>query len=331
MIAAVLLGLTLVLLSRRREFLSAKLDIKNPFEWTEEDARQARAQLSELYAKMEEYVKQQGGLSEQEVTNRADFAVGMMLAQVWTALYKPSTSRLTTGDVEAILGTDSPPADVLPIIRTALNKYFQTEEGPARNPIDMPPQQQQSQPPISRPSTSTGVSPSQPQVQGSDITSIVSLEEQYQKLKSDYEAVVNKALITTGKNELMPLVDRILELNSQMTTVLEQLVSKLALAEANGNTNFSAKRNDFALRLSQIKKDYGDLKSDTDKLTTLRRIREYEEQKATSGLKGYLLAFAVAVSLLILVIFMKMFQPKNVLYATNPTTPSPAISPTLNM
>jgi hypothetical protein len=117
----------------------------------------------------------------------------------------------------------------------------------------------------------------------------------------------------------------------EITRALNELIEALAAEESKGGASFTDKRNEFALRLSQIKKDYGDLKSDTDKLTTLRRIREYEEKKANSGLKGYLIAFAVATTLLIVLVFYKMFQPKKTLYATNATTPNPTMSPDLNI
>lgn len=168
--------------------------------------------------------------------------------------------------------------------------------------------------------------PSQPNVSGTDVTTIASLERKYKQLTEEYKRTIDLATSKTDVNTVASLTSTITRLNTQIAAVLEQLVAKLAAEEAKGSKEFANKRVELTKRLEQIKKDYTGLVSSTDQLTTLRRIRAYEESKANSGLKGYLIAFGVAVSLLIVVIFYKMFQPVIDL-ATSPIATTPAMTP----
>lgn len=280
-----------------------------------------RTKVPDAFAKLEQYLRTSGGMFgnslpedsvsvvlEEFISSMVDGVRqrGSVTPDAIDSTFREMAQRPTVAGMPP-----PPPADILDAVKTIVKAYYQDSSLSAAA--------------VSSPA------PSEPAVQGTFVTSISSLEKQYETLKGDYESVVDKALSTTRKDELTPLVDKVLDLNSKITSVLEQLVSALAAEEARGSTDFTAKRNDFALRLSQIKKDYGDLRSDTDQLTTLRRIRKFEESKTTTGLKGYLIAFGVAVSLLIILILFKMVQPSKNLYAANPTTASPAISPNLSM
>ena len=175
----------------------------------------------------------------------------------------------------------------------------------------------------------TGV-PSEPPVQASSVTSIDNLEAEYDRLRTEYEQLMARALGATRKEEVDPLVRQLLELNTQLQTTLDTLIQQLATQEAAGKSEFTARRDEFTARLARIRQDYSGLLSGADKLTTLRRIREHQQEQADKGLQGYLIAFAVAVALLFVVIVFKMVQSKNDLNPTYPIASNPMTSPPLS-
>jgi hypothetical protein len=233
------------------------------------------------------------------------------LTGFWDDVYAVSPVPLTRASIIAEVNSKPSPPDVTPEFKEGiielLVKYFAEDGGLSVSP-----------------------SPVQATSQGSDVTSIATLEANYAALRDEYRLNVNQALQSRTAAELNPILQTIVSLNAQIQEVLNQLVTKLASEETKGNSDFTAKRNELTERLAQIKKDYAGLVSATDRMTTLKRIREFEEKKATSGLKYYLIFFGVAVSLLIVIIFMKMFQSPPKLLATNPIASTPTISPALS-
>lgn len=301
--------------------------IKSPWAWTPEDYQRVKDTNPELVNVLKSLESQESrNLSAEEVESRVQFMIGMTLQGIWAQLFRTATSRLTTGDINAYMDntfsreSQSPTPQELEIInrfKTLAKTYFNAEEGPVRN--------------YTGPSASTGVAPPiQTTPQGMDVTTIASLEAEYGRLRDQYQTKVDEALQSRTAAELNPLMDEITELSSQISATLDKLISKLAAEEAKGNANFATKRTELTERLAQIKKDYAGLVSATDRMTTLKRIRDFEEKKANSGLKYYLIFFGVAVSLLIVIIFRKMFQSSPNPLATNPIASTPTISPALS-
>lgn len=492
MIEAVLLGLTLLLLTRKREFLTATATIKDPNTWTDADYELLKSKVPDAIRAIEDNMPRPPNAPPMPAEDRARFArmtIKNVLGQGWTDLYVPATSSLTTGDVDIYfedllrggLPQQRPPPEFLSGMKAVLNKYFETQQGAARNyeldlikipygltteelqqlvpanlrakieqavqaqyqsyglPTDpeavktrmlfnvrmllgdvwrsvyTPAKRERRLPltrevlskyaqdkaadplnsylkdavpetteflvtyfqppttpvppvtivapapapaapaPVPAPATAstpapaaapmpapvasvlstlapsvTSAAPMETTPAGADVTSIASLEQQYELLRIEYKSLIDGALSAKTKETLDPLVQKILALNTQLTDVLDKLVARLAIEESKGSDEFTTKRNQFASRLATIKQDYTGLLSGTDQMITLRRIREYEEEKATTGLKYYLIAFGVAVSLLIVVIVLKMFQPSKNRYATNPMETSPTTSPPFN-
>lgn len=315
MITAILIGLTLILLTRKREFLTPTATIKDPSTWTDADVERVRGLSPELTRAFDEDERRRSGNLvpsdlEAAVKNFTKNVLTDIVSKAWTALYVPATTKLTPIDVARYVnsapGIGNAPPGIVQGVKTLLNAYFETQEASVA-PL--------------RPS------PTESAPAGMDVISIQSLEQEYQRLQSEYRSLITQALSAKTKETIDPLIQNILDLNARMTEVLDKLVARLAAEEAKGSNEFTVKRNEFALQLSRIKKDYSGLLSTTDQMTTLRRIREHEEEKATTGLKYYLIAFGVAVSLLIVVIFFKMFQPKKDVYATNPMESSPMTTP----
>jgi hypothetical protein len=317
-----------VLLTRKREFLTATTTIKDPRTWTDADYEDVKAKNPELVSLIRSAAETGMGLrpGETRTPEEVDMLIknGMMstFRGPWNALYVPATTRLTTGDIDNYSNLPVR-ADAREATKKALKNYFEAEEGPARNTPG-------GTPPIATPSP-VPTAPVEAAPQGTDVTSITTLEKEYETLRGEYRAKIDQALQARTAEDLNPIVTQILTLNVRVATALDKLVSRLAAEEAKGTTEFNAKRIELTERLAQIHKEYAGLAQSTDQVTTLRKIREYEEKKSTAGLKYYLIGFGVLAALLVVVILFKSrSQPRSINdFATNPMISTPTASPAL--
>jgi len=153
-----------------------------------------------------------------------------------------------------------------------------------------------------------------------EVTNIQNLQNEYARLEEEYARLADDALNATSADVLNPIVETIKSTNQSIRAVLDQMLTVLAQMKEE-TPDISVYSDELVKRLGQIQNDYNNLKSNTDKLETLRRIRAYEESKATGSLNWYLLGFLVLCG--ILVVFILIFGRQRSADATYamPTSP----------
>lgn len=147
------------------------------------------------------------------------------------------------------------------------------------------------------------------------------LESDYAKLEQEYRGLVDGALQLQGSDALNASVAQITEKNQQLSSVLDKMLSVLASVKQEGS-NLNEYKDELVRRLQKIQTDYNNLKNNTDRLETLRRIREYEYSKTHTSLNWYMLGFFVVCAVLLICLFVFGRQPiREAAYAI-PTAPA---------
>jgi hypothetical protein len=86
-------------------------------------------------------------------------------------------------------------------------------------------------------------------------------------------------------------------------------------------------RDELTMKLTRIQRDYSDLNKQTDRIETLRRIRQYEQVVADRSMYLYLGIFLAFCLLLLLVILIKGYFQKKL--AMTPMPMAASITPPL--
>jgi type III secretory pathway component EscV len=136
------------------------------------------------------------------------------------------------------------------------------------------------------------------------------LNKKYQDLERQYKAAAENALAETNAQAINTEVNKLQAINIQIARVLEQMLTLVADVK-NESGNLKIARDELTMKLTRIQRDYSDLNKETDRLETLRRIRQYEEVLADRSMYLYLGIFLGICLLLLLVILIKgYFQKK---------------------
>jgi hypothetical protein len=135
-------------------------------------------------------------------------------------------------------------------------------------------------------------------------------------LRTQYTALVNQGAQTPA--QIQTLLPQIQSVNQQIAAVLDQMITQTQYVPPGPNSD--TYRDQLVEQLARIQSDYNGLKTNTDALKTLRRIRSFQDTSWQSTLALYLTGFLVVALLLVLVMLFR--RQKSV----SPTAPS--MSPT---
>lgn len=108
---------------------------------------------------------------------------------------------------------------------------------------------------------------------------------------------------------------RIMDTMYEMEVVVNEMLETVALSNQ-APSEIQALRDELLHRLRRIQQDYNGLKTNTDKLETLRRIRAFQDESWKTPLTTYLIVFFV---LVVLVFFAILFMRQRDKTTINPT------------
>jgi hypothetical protein len=110
------------------------------------------------------------------------------------------------------------------------------------------------------------------------------LEQKFQKQKAVYDQLVADALTNSDSNAITSIAAAKKAMSDTLSEMLE-------LSES---TNRNDQQEELIRRIMEIQRDYNGLLVSTDKLETLRKIRQFQDSRADVNLKIYGLGFLVA-------------------------------------
>jgi chromosome segregation ATPase len=152
------------------------------------------------------------------------------------------------------------------------------------------------------------------------------LTKKYQDLDTQYREAAERALAATDAQSINTEVEKLRALNLQIAAVLEQMLAMVADVK-NETGTLRIARDELTMKLTRIQRDYSDLNKQTDRLETLRRIRQYEQVVADRSMYLYLGIFLGFCLLLLLVILIKGYFQKK--FAMTPMPMAASITPPL--
>jgi hypothetical protein len=126
----------------------------------------------------------------------------------------------------------------------------------------------------------------------------------------------------TTPAQLQTLLPQIQSLNQQIASVLDQMLT--AMQYARQGPNSESYRDQLVEQLSRIQTDYNGLKTNTDTMETLRRIRGFQDESWKSPLLTYVAILLIAALVLVLVM---LFRRQKADSATMPSASPAAIPP----
>ena len=145
---------------------------------------------------------------------------------------------------------------------------------------------------------------------------LAELTTQYTALRAQYTTLANQA--TANPGQIQTLLPRIQSVNQQIAAVLDQMLTQMQYA--NDGSNSETYRAQLVEQLARIQMDYNGLKTNTDAMQTLRRIRSFQDTSWQSSLMLYIGLFVVIAGLLALLV---MFR-RHASTSTIAPSPSPA-------
>ena len=144
---------------------------------------------------------------------------------------------------------------------------------------------------------------------------LAELTAQYTALRAQYTTLANQA--TANPGQIQTLLPQIQSVNQQIASVLDQMLTQMQYANDDGNSE--AYRDQLVEQLARIQSDYNGLKTNTDAMKTLQRIRYFQDTSWQSTLMLYLALFLVFGGILALVVIFRRH--------TNASTSAPSPSP----
>ena len=147
------------------------------------------------------------------------------------------------------------------------------------------------------------------------------LDDQYTKLKADYDALAAQALADPSK--MSTILPQLQSVNQQMASLVDQMLKDLQYAKDGPNSD--AYRDQLVETLARIQSDYNGLKTETDALQTLKRIRSFQDTSWQSSLMLYIGLFLLFAVVLVAVMIFRHQKSES---TTAPTT-SPIATPPL--
>lgn len=146
------------------------------------------------------------------------------------------------------------------------------------------------------------------------------LNAEYTKLETDYQALVTQALADSSK--LPTILPQIQSINQQMAGVLDKMLTELQYARDGPNSD--AYRTQLVETLARIQSDYNGLKTNTDALQTLKRIRSFQDTSWQSSLTIYIGLFLLfAVVLVAVMVFRHQTSESTIAPSTSPIAMPP--------
>lgn len=146
------------------------------------------------------------------------------------------------------------------------------------------------------------------------------LNAQYAKLQTDYQALVAQALADSSK--LPTILPQIQSINQQMAGVLDKMLKELQYARDGPNSD--AYRTQLVETLGRIQSDYNGLKTNTDALQTLKRIRSFQDTSWQSSLNLYVGLFLLFAIVLVAIMLFRHQKSES---TTAPSTSPIAMPP----
>ncbi len=146
------------------------------------------------------------------------------------------------------------------------------------------------------PGLTTGAAPAVP--------TMAELETQYKTKYDLYTQYASEALATGNATTREEFIQKIKVLNTELASILAEMIRSLTNSK-NTAPSTEKLRDELVSRLQRIQFDYNGLLVSTDKLTTLRRIRQFETAKSTEKVNTYLIGLAVLSALLVLAVILK--------------------------
>jgi hypothetical protein len=151
--------------------------------------------------------------------------------------------------------------------------------------------------------------------------SLTELSARLATLRTQYTDLVTQGVTTPA--QIQTLRPQIQSVNQQIAAVLDQMITQTQYAQPGPNSD--TYRTQLVEQLARIQADYNGLKTNTDALQTLQRIRTFQDTSWKSTLGLYLAGFLVAALLLVLVM---LFRRQKSVSAIAPAS-SPAAIPAL--
>lgn len=151
-------------------------------------------------------------------------------------------------------------------------------------------------------------------------TSLGGLSTQYTKLKADYDSLANQAL--SNPTKLSTVLPQLQSVNQQMASLVDQMLKNLQYATSSPNSD--AYRDQLVETLARIQSDYNGLKTETDALQTLKRIRSFQDTSWQSSLNLYVGLFLLFAIVLIAVMIFRHQKSES---TTAPSTSPIAMPP----
>lgn len=144
------------------------------------------------------------------------------------------------------------------------------------------------------------------------------LKAKYQSQTAEYDKLVESAMASRDVSQ----IPKIKELNAGLAKTLNAMIEKLTFLKKD-SPNLKLERDVLVQRLGQIQSDYNGLRANTDKLETLRRIRQQESSADERWMYWYLLAFLLlAVVLLMYLVFHGKSEATAAIASAVPMTPA---------
>jgi hypothetical protein len=158
---------------------------------------------------------------------------------------------------------------------------------------------------------------------GMELPNMRELESTYANQRDEYNTLINDAIERGARESITAIQD----LNVAMSETLAKMMAILDTTTQQTN-DIVFYRTKLEEQLLQIQRDYNLLKSNTDEIETLRRIRQYEETKATTSLNLYMIGLALLCIVLVFVIFVfGRYRSVDATYAIpSPATMMPALT-----
>jgi len=141
------------------------------------------------------------------------------------------------------------------------------------------------------------------------------LRVKYQTQVQEYETLVKTAIDTEDVSQVPVLREK----NLAITKTLNAMIEKMTFLKKE-TPSLTKEREDLLAKLKQIQEDYTGLKANTDKLETLRRIRQQESTEANRELYIYVGLFLLVC--LLMVVYLAFMTHRNDI-----TAPSASIPP----
>lgn len=149
--------------------------------------------------------------------------------------------------------------------------------------------------------------------QDSRSTKLSNFEKQYASLKKQYSVAITAAIKQTDATKREPLVQKVLSVNSELSSLVKDLMS----STNEGTEKFNPKTlADLTNDLIQYQKDYNEIQESKDKFETLKIIQNTTDENLSNAQWMYNLYLFGLISLIVLVIYLIFRTPSQSIFST---------------